>query len=422
MTDVSPLSKIEVLATDIIVHEFSPKLVFHTLKHIRKVVKATKTIGEKEKLSKEEIELGQMAAWLNFIGLSDLENYHKVTEPMDFFKQCFAATHKRIEKLFSKNDLPEDLKLQIFNLIQESMPDNNSEKISPIGEVFTDALTIELASKKGPQKIKLLYEELLLTGALSLGTAGWYDLAMNYLLGHKYLTDYAKEKLEPQKVKNYLVIQKEYKNLKKQNDLVLQKEMDVSDEELKELKKKLKASKGRDDRGIQTMFRTTSKNHYTLNEMVDKKANIMISVNSIILSVIIGGLWNTTNIMAMGTVVPIFIMLIASFISILFAVLSIRPDRTHGKFTTNEIRSKEGNLLFFGNFHDMNFRDYEWGVLEMISDQEYLYSTMIRDIYYLGKTLEKKYKHIRISLNIFMIGVSASAISFLIYRFCWFCF
>ena len=421
MTEVSPLSKIEVIATTIIVNEFSPKLVFHTPKHIRKVVKTVRTIGKKEKLNEEEIELTQMAAWLNFIGLSDLEQYHKVNQSMDFFKQCFEATEKRLDNIFSNNDLPKDLKPKITTLIQESLPDYKG-KISKTAKVLKDALTIELASKKGIKKIQLLYEEMLLVGAINVGTAGWYEMALSYLLSHKYETNYGKEKLEPLKQINYLSIQKDSKNLKKQNDLVLQKEMDISDEELKELKKRLKASKGRDDRGIQTMFRTTSKNHYTLNEMVDKKANIMISVNSIILSVIIGGLWNTTNIESMGTVVPILIMLVTSFISIIFAVLSIRPDTTHGKFTEKEIRNKEGNLLFFGNFHKMNFRDYEWGVLEMISDQEYLYSTMIRDIYYLGKQLDKKYKHIRMSLNLFMIGVAATAISFLVYRFCWFFF
>ena len=421
MTNKEALAQIEIIATDIIVNDFSPKLVFHNLKHIRKVVKTCKVIGEREGLSEEQIEIIQMAAWMNFMGLSDLENYQEVKEPMDFFKQCFDHTQKISDKIFEKNNLPEHLKPKIIQLILAAQP-NYKDKLSVEARVLADALTIELANKKGPKKLKLLYKEMLLSGAINMGTMGWHELAMQYLLSHQYTTKHGIKKLKPIKDANYLSLQKSYKNLKKQSDLVLQQEMDISDEELKELKKKLKASKGRDDRGIQTMFRTTSKNHYTLNQMVDKKANIMISVNSIILSVIIGGLLNTTNIESMATVIPIFIMLVTGFISIIFAVLSIRPDTTHGKFTTTQIRNREGNLLFFGNFHKMEFRDYEWGVLEMISDQEFLYSTMIRDIYYLGQTLDKKYKHIRISLNVFMIGVASAAISFLVYRFCWFCF
>ena len=40
-------------------------------------------------------------------------------------------------------------------------------------------------------------------------------------------------------------------------------------------------------RGVETMFRLTSKNHLDLSNMADNKANIMISINSIILSVIV---------------------------------------------------------------------------------------------------------------------------------------
>ena len=107
-------------------------------------------------------------------------------------------------------------------------------------------------------------------------------------------------------------------------------------------------------------------------------------------------------------------MLITAIFSIVFAVISILPDNTHGKFTKEEIMDKRGNLLFFGNFHKMKFPDYEWGILEMLSDQEYLYSTMIRDIYYLGKTLQKKYWAIRISLYIFIIGLVLSSLLFLV--------
>jgi hypothetical protein len=41
-------------------------------------------------------------------------------------------------------------------------------------------------------------------------------------------------------------------------------------------------------RGVETMIRVTSTNHQRLSDMADNKAHIMISVNSIILSIVIG--------------------------------------------------------------------------------------------------------------------------------------
>ncbi len=41
-------------------------------------------------------------------------------------------------------------------------------------------------------------------------------------------------------------------------------------------------------KGIQTMLRLTSENHLKLSDMADHKANILISVNAIIISVILG--------------------------------------------------------------------------------------------------------------------------------------
>ena len=75
---------------------------------------------------------------------------------------------------------------------------------------------------------------------------------------------------------------------------------------------------------------------------------------------------------------------------------------------------KKGNLLYFGNFHNMKFRDYNWGMLQMLNDSEYLYTSMIRDQYFLGQMLSRKYKNIRIALVTFLIGFSLGAVSFLI--------
>jgi hypothetical protein len=100
--------------------------------------------------------------------------------------------------------------------------------------------------------------------------------------------------------------------------------------------------------------------------------------------------------------------------TIIFAVLATRPNVTKGTFTREDIQQKKANLLFFGNFHRMNLGDYEWGMKELMRDREFLYSSMIRDIYFLGVVLGKKYRLLRISYNIFMYGFVVAVLSFAI--------
>ena len=59
----------------------------------------------------------------------------------------------------------------------------------------------------------------------------------------------------------------------------------------------------------------------------------------------------------------------------------------------------------------MHLRDYEWAVLQMMNDQDYLYGSMIKDIYYLGQLLAKKYRFIRKSLTIFLVGIVLAVIT-----------
>ncbi len=70
-------------------------------------------------------------------------------------------------------------------------------------------------------------------------------------------------------------------------------------------------------------------------------------------------------------------------------------------------------MLFFGNFYKMGLDEYEWAIREMINDDRYLYSTMTKDQYSLGKVLAKKYKLLRWAFNVFMLGLVISVIAFL---------
>lgn len=178
-------------------------------------------------------------------------------------------------------------------------------------------------------------------------------------------------------------------------------------------KKKDKSQKT--ERGIDTMFRTTLNNHNNLSGLVDNKANILLSVNAIIISVslttIIPKLDNPSNA---HLIVPTLILVVSSVFAITFAILATRPNITGGSFTRKEVHEKKVNLLFFGNFYKMSYEDYSWAMNELIKDKDYVYNSMIKDLYHLGIVLEKKYRLLRIAYTIFMFGIIISVIAFLI--------
>jgi hypothetical protein len=113
-------------------------------------------------------------------------------------------------------------------------------------------------------------------------------------------------------------------------------------------------------------------------------------------------------------IAPTIILLIVGTATIIFAILATRPNLTSGIFTRDDIQKRRANLLFFGNFYKMPLEDYEWGIRELMNDKDFLYGSMIRDIYFLGKVLGKKYLYLRISYTIFMFGLVVSILAFAI--------
>jgi MFS-type transporter involved in bile tolerance (Atg22 family) len=169
-------------------------------------------------------------------------------------------------------------------------------------------------------------------------------------------------------------------------------------------------------KGIQTMLRLTSENHLKLSEMADHKANILISVNAIIISVILSVLLRKLQ-EETYLVIPTIIFLTVAVATIVISILATRPKISEGTFTMEEVKQKKINLLFFGNFHKATYEQYDSAMRDLMLDTDYLYSTLIKDIYYLGTVLGRKYKLIRLAYNIFMIGIVISVFAFAIATF-----
>ena len=164
-------------------------------------------------------------------------------------------------------------------------------------------------------------------------------------------------------------------------------------------------------KGIQTMLRLTSENHLKLSEMADHKANILISVNSIIISVILSVLLRKLQ-EDEYLVIPTIIFLLVAVATIVISILATRPKMSGGEFTPEDIKQKKTNLLFFGNFYKATYEQYNAAMREMMLDTDYLYGSLIKDIYYLGNVLGRKYKLIRLAYNIFMVGIIVSVLAF----------
>jgi hypothetical protein len=150
-----------------------------------------------------------------------------------------------------------------------------------------------------------------------------------------------------------------------------------------------------------------------LSQMVDSKASILITINSIILSLIVSVLIRKLEENSY-LLVPTILLITVCLATMVFSILASRPNVSSGKFTREDIKNKRTNLLFFGNFHAMNVEDYQWGMKEMMKDADYLYSSLIKDIYYLGKVLGRKYRFLRIAYSIFMYGFALAILSFIV--------
>ncbi|MBU2997264.1 hypothetical protein KO500_12520 [Cellulophaga baltica] len=196
------------------------------------------------------------------------------------------------------------------------------------------------------------------------------------------------------------------KKKQKEIDNYLLTELNIDKNELKILKKKLLKIEPRSERGVETLFRLLSKNQYTLNSMVDTKSNILISINALIISLILG-----TVMSQLATdphlIFPIVMLLITNLISITFAVIATRPELIHGDKATQ-------NLMFYGNFHDMSENEYVYELTELMDKGDELYKTIAKDTYHLGITINKKFRLLRKSFNIFLIGIVLSVLAFIL--------
>ncbi|KQM69511.1 phosphohydrolase [Pedobacter sp. Leaf216] len=373
-----------------------PRLVYHNLEHTQEVVHAAQQIANHYQLNEQDFFTITVAAYFHDTGYFEdaLNHEAKGAELAD----QFLAKHK------VNQEVRDSVKSAILATKIPQHPKNEIDKI------ICDADLFHLGLSDFRAKGKLMHKENELIYKKDISKLDWRKKDIQFMESHHYHTDYANLLLSDQKQKN---IDKLKSKLSAQEEISteLEEPKNFAPEIVKEKKKKDKDD--RPDKGIETMFRITSANNQRLSDMADNKAHILITVNSIMLSLIVSLLLRRLEDHG-NLIIPTFILLMVSLTCVVVSILSTRPSIPKGEFTQEDMDNKKVNLLFFGNFYKMSLPSYTDGMIKVMNDKDFLYGTLITDVYSQGVVLGRKYKLIRLAYNIFMFGLIAAVLAFVI--------
>jgi len=362
--------------------------VYHNSIHTKEVAAAVEKIAKAEKISAEETEILILAAWLHDTGyIACCEGHEEISAD-------------RARKYLEEKKYPSGKIDKVVNCIMATQTPQNPQ--NHLEKIICDADLHHLGNKNFKDRSDIYRAEYEKTTGKVFSDKNWVKKNLNFLKEHKFFTKYANDHYQEQKILNIIKLEKLLQKSKKK---------ETAESEKKEKVKLQKDKQNRAERGIETMFRNTMRTHVSFSAMADSKANIMISVNTLLLTALVTILSRKLDSNP-HLIVPTLILTIVSMTTLIFAVMVTRPTVNAGTFTKEDIQKKKANLLFFGNFFNVPLDIFSWGMKEVINDKDYLYDSMIKDFYFLGQVLGKKYRYLRICYSIFMYGLLVSIFAF----------
>jgi predicted metal-dependent HD superfamily phosphohydrolase len=336
-------------------------------------------------LGKDDTEILLIAAWFHDTGFADTILLHE------------HSSSKYAEEFLEKEGFSQLRIQQIKNIILSTQATIIPQTL--VEKLLKDADLSHVGSENYFQRLALLRKEWELTQQKVYSDNDWFKMNATFLKNHQFFSPAAEKLYSKQKEINMLKINTMFE---------ANQELDAKQEKKRKEKKEKQA-----ERGIETLFRVTIPNHTQLSQIADNKANIMLSVNAIIISIVLSSLlpqWDTQP----KLILPSLMLLVSAVTSVICATIATIPKVSQAHVTRADVENRTANIIFFGNFQSMSLNDFDWGMKQVMEDPDYLYGSMIKDLYFLGKVLHRKYKFLRLTYTVFMIGMCMSVISFLI--------
>ena len=182
-------------------------------------------------------------------------------------------------------------------------------------------------------------------------------------------------------------------------------------------KKPKKSSRG----GRQTLFRVTYRTQINLIRIADSKANMILGINTLIITILVGWISSTlifANPQPMENhliLVPVLSLVLTALISAIFAIRSAKPRLIRPVDDNDPLKAAKKSYLFFENVYNMKLDDYINTMEGLIESSSSVYQNMIIDIYNQSKVLHQKYRLLRTSYQVFSYGLVISIVLFVFF-------
>jgi hypothetical protein len=374
----------------VVLSKYGEQFVFHNFAFIKTSVDATLEIGKAEGYKKHEYEMGVLALILKDLGTPGNE-----TEALN--------NNRIIQNFIQQNDLKPfavDLLKKYLALFR-----NGGSHSTGVDDVLRDGADIFLSLPDAVERLHMLRIEREEVNGKTYGDIDWWALCSRYWMSREYQTGYAREKFGHRRLKNFQEIGIKLENARaaaskasrepKKSDPVL----NLSNKETEDL------------------FKTAFRNYVDLVSVADRKAGLLIQVNSILLSVVIAF---TIRRMEAAPIylIPTSILLISALITIMNAILASMPQEQ----SETDIPLDSGKSFFFGSFdrvdpgfRDANWEDYEAAVANMVNgDKAQIFTQIARETFQVRKILSRKFGHLAVAYKVFISGLGVGIVSFII--------
>lgn len=400
----SLLSGVKTYINELYVTNDERRLPYHNFSHSTEIVNFVKQLSHQYQLDENTAVLTEIAAWFSQAGF--------ITEAKGnpaFKSVQLASTY------LTEQNVPKAAIDLITDGIKAAL--GLKTAASEMEQIVSDAVTHFYGTPAFKELNKLRRKEHEILNPGEKVKKDWNLTTIQMLEAHRFYSDYSKSLFEEGKNENLARL----KN-KQQEKTTPKIELKPGQGQPQTIQAMLQSASEREKikykakdpvRGIEMMFRISSSNNVRVSVMADNKSHIMITVNSIIISVILGLIVKNIDTHS-SLIIPSLILLIVNVLTIIYSVLATRPGYNAGVFTQEQVDRKSVNMLFFGSFYNMGFDDYSSAIKKVMTDSEFLYSCLIKDLYWQGRVLGKKYKLLRKAYTIFLYGIIISVIAFAI--------